>query len=84
MEFSARIIDKVGHLDIPLEAESSAKALLKAYKIKLFIDQHFSLIPQDDKNLFDIDSVCGVYRHDRDFIEHQTVWSKMTGFIDTL
>ena len=77
MEFQARITDNRSALDLPIEAKTSAMALILAHKAKFFIqDKH--LLPS---NLLSIASVAEVIRHSDNFIEHQMVWSSNTGFI---
>lgn len=79
MEFQARITDNKGILDLPIEEKSSAKALVKAYKAKLFIQEKYLPDPDQESPLH-ISSLSEVIRHDKDFIEHRIIWSAIGGF----
>lgn len=77
MEYQARLTDNVGILDLAIEAESPVKALLKSQKARFFIQEAF---PKRVSDALQVITLAKVIRHDRDFIEHQIIWSLNEGF----
>jgi len=78
MEFQARITDNSVLIDLPIEESNRARALLRAIRARFFIQDKY--LAKFEQPLY-ISTLVTVIRHDKDFIEHQIVWSPQTGFI---
>jgi hypothetical protein len=72
MEFQARLSDSKKALDLPIEEISAVRALLQAYRAQSFIRERYRPLI--------VLSIAEVLRHDKDFIEHQIIWDKTSGF----
>lgn len=78
MEFQARLTDDTAAIDLPIEETSRARALLKAIRARIFIQDKY--LPLAERSIH-ISTLVEVLRHDKDFVEHRIVWSPKTGFI---
>lgn len=78
MEFQARLTDDTAAIDLPIEETNRARALLRAIRARLFIQDKF--LPLAEQPIY-ITALVEVVRHDKDFVEHQIIWSPKTGFI---
>lgn len=77
MEYQARLTDNFGILDLPIEAETPVKALLKSQRVRFFIQE---VHPERLSDILQVVTLAKVIRHDSNFIEHQIIWSLTEGF----